>query len=204
METMQQEQKINKNEGLKEKIDALRSARSRNNRPVDKILFDEESLNEELRLIIKEIPRGDLQELQKQRITEYREVTQDGAKILEWVRQDKELIMLSFIDGREYLKLPNRAFVVHKMKERVDKMLEKETIRPEDAHSMARLDLDMNGLKALNDLGGHKSGDEGLKLVSEVLKNGETVRWLREQGIEAVASIEGGDELAWLYMEKLI
>lgn len=194
---MNKDQKIEKNETkeeISEKIKVIKEAHEQVEKTGAEIKLSNEEIDQEILSIIDEIPRDDLQDEEKRRVAEYREATKDNSKILEWVKKDKELIMLSYMDGRDYLKLPNRAFVRYKIEKRLDKIMDKENVGIEDMHKIARFDFDMNGLKALNDLGGHASGDEGLRLFSEVIKSGKTIQWLKEMGMETMASIEGGDE----------
>lgn len=194
---MNKDQKIEKNETkeeISEKIKVIKEAHEQVEKLGAEIKLSNEEIDREILSIIDEIPRDDLQDEEKRRVAEYREATKDNSKILEWVKKDKELIMLSYMDGRDYLKLPNRAFVRYKIEKRLDKIMDKENVGIEDMHKIARFDFDMNGLKALNDLGGHASGDEGLRLFSEVIKSGKTIQWLKEMGMETMASIEGGDE----------
>jgi GGDEF domain-containing protein len=56
------------------------------------------------------------------------------------------------------------------------------------------MNLDMNGLKAINDIGGHTAGNDALKMFADILKSGKTTEWLKEMGLEVTSSAEGGDE----------
>lgn len=144
--------------------------------------------------LLEEIPRRELREIEERRIELYNKGGLDQQTIEALVRGDIELILMSYMDGRAYLRMPNREFIEFKLAHHIGEIIDRDIVKTEDLYSVARINFDMNGLKTLNDIGSHTSGNEGLSMFANVLKNGETVKWLEAQGIEVAASAEGGDE----------
>lgn len=115
--------------------------------------------------------------------------------VVEEARYDISDIMEKYKDNRDYLDVYNRAYVDSKQQDWLQQLFEKTTPTENDLNTIARINFDMNGLKPLNDLGGHSSGNKALFIFSEILKNGKTSTLLKEKyGIEIISSIEGGDE----------
>jgi len=109
-----------------------------------------------------------------------------------------KLEMLAYLDRRTYLRMYNRKFVEHKLNDSIKAVVSNKALSEGDLYGIARINFDLNGLKALNDLGGHESGNKGLRLFSEMLRAGDTTKWLKDQGIKVMASAEGGDEFGLL------
>jgi GGDEF domain-containing protein len=59
--------------------------------------------------------------------------------------------------------------------------------------------IDLDGLKAVNDIAGHNEGTEYLKRVLDVLQNGTTTNALRARGINVHVGPDGGDEFLVLF-----
>src|SRR3989338_9916721 len=105
------------------------------------------------------------------------------------------LEMLAYLDRRKYLGMYNRRFSEYKIAEHVRAIVAREAQEERDLYSLARVNFDLNGLKALNDLGGHEAGNRGLKLFANILNFGSTTLWLRDElKLNVVTSAEGGDE----------
>ncbi|HEY9583231.1 MAG TPA: GGDEF domain-containing protein [Candidatus Paceibacterota bacterium] len=105
------------------------------------------------------------------------------------------LEMLAYLDRRAYLGMYNRRWAEHKIGEYVRRLVDHPKHESKDIYSLARVNLDLNGLKALNDLAGHEAGNKGLKLFANILNFGATTIWLRDElHLEVTTSAEGGDE----------
>ncbi len=105
------------------------------------------------------------------------------------------LEMLAYLDRRKYLGMYNRDWSEHKIRERIREIVSRENQEERDLYSLARVNFDLNGLKALNDLGGHEAGNKGLKLFANILNFGATTIWLRDElHLQVTPSAEGGDE----------
>lgn len=103
--------------------------------------------------------------------------------------------MLAYLDRRQYLGMYNRRWAEHKISEYIRRLVDHPRHNPKDIYSIARVNMDLNGLKALNDLAGHDAGNKGLKLFANILNFGATTIWLRDDlGLEVTTSAEGGDE----------
>ena len=124
------------------------------------------------------------------------------------------LEMLAYLDRRKYLGMYNRQWSEHKIREYVRNIVGKESHEEADLYTLARVNFDLNGLKALNDLGGHAAGNRGLKLFANILNFGATTLWLRDElKLTVVTSAEGGDEFGLVitgskdlreYAEKIV
>lgn len=109
------------------------------------------------------------------------------------------LLSNAYMNNRMYLQIYNRRFVEMKMIEAIERILRRETEFTEaDFYGIARINFDFNGLKALNDLGGHDTGNRGLRIFTDILKGGETTRWLEELGYIVIPSAEGAEEFGIL------
>lgn len=76
----------------------------------------------------------------------------------------------------------------------IEELVKDKEVTIADLRKIVRVNFDLNGLKPMNDLGGHEMGNEGLRIFSDILKEGETTKWLEEAGFKVIPSSEGGDE----------
>lgn len=115
------------------------------------------------------------------------------------MEQYVKLLSSAYLNSRAYLSIYDRRFIDMKMIERIEKLLlQDDEFIEKDFYNLARVNFDFNGLKALNDLGGHLAGNRGLRIFIEILKAGETTRWLEEQGFTVIPSAEGAEEYGML------
>lgn len=117
-------------------------------------------------------------------------------EIFDEIKNLVKLELLAYTETkREYIGLYNQKFSQRKTFWYIKEIITRKLLSEKDFYSFARLDFDMNGLKALNDLSGDYSvGSESLRMVSNILENGQTTKWLRNKKLEVFVSIEGGDE----------
>lgn len=101
----------------------------------------------------------------------------------------------TFLDRR--FDLPNRPYVERQMYAAIDERVA-ENASLNDLRRIGRVFIDVNGLKAVNDLAGAAQGDEYLRRIANFLRNEDAPirRKLLEQGISVLVSVEGGDEFA--------
>jgi len=79
------------------------------------------------------------------------------------------LEMLAYLDRRKYLGMYNRQWAEHKIGEYIRKVVASPSKEEKDLYTLGRVNFDLNGLKALNDLGGHAAGNKGLMLFANIL-----------------------------------
>ncbi len=150
-------------------------------------------------LRIEKVLRGLPEEITdnvNQKIDFYKEKGFSEEEIFREVKNLVKLELLAYTETkREYIGLYNQKFSQRKTFWFIKEIIARKPILEKDFYSFARLDFDLNGLKALNDLTGDYSiGSESLYIVSRILGEGKTTKWLREKGLEVFVSIEGGDE----------
>ncbi len=161
-----------------------------------------ESKIEKLLSLIPE-PEGsdiNLRTEEKNRVLLLKEKGFSPEEIVEFVKNDVNLIKLSYQDRRPCFKEPlfNRKYIEFELAKKVGSAFEKKELSKPDLEKIAIINFDLNGLKALNDLGGHTSGDRGLGILAEILQNGETIKWLKENGVDSIPFTQGGDEFGAL------
>lgn len=143
-----------------------------------------------------------LREEESKKISKLREKGFSNEEIAEFVNKDVTLVKLSYQDRRPCFKeaLFNRKYIEFELAKKIQSVLEKHGSEfvQEDMEKVAVINFDLNGLKALNDLGGHAKGDRGLGILAEILQGGKTVRWLKEKGINSIPFTQGGDEFGLL------
>lgn len=68
-----------------------------------------------------------------------------------------------------------------------------------DLRRSGKIFLDVNGLKAINDFSSHKKGDAFLEKLMDTLKNNNIINaYIKEKGLQAEITREGGDEFSFL------
>ena len=144
--------------------------------------------------MLADIPREELREEVRELIQIIQESSRDDKTKLNQSEKACKHILMSYMDGREYLRMPNREFIEYRIYRSITEILENKKLGREDLYKVARINFDLNGLKVMNDVGGHGAGNLGLKIFASIIKEGETTRWLNTQGIQTAASAEGGDE----------
>lgn len=154
----------------------------------------------------------DLRKEEEQRIGLLRKKGFSSQEVAEFIKRDVDLIKMSYQDRRPCFKeaIFNRKYIEAELFKKLQK------ISPDDIEAKNRIaviNFDLNGLKALNDLGGHSTGDRGLGILAEILQGKKpdlnkneslvenkegTVVWLRSIGINIIPFTQGGDEFGIL------
>jgi len=157
------------------------------------------------------LPEEKLQEFQKygvpeEKINEIRERQKDVSKenVEEFLKKQIDITAAEVRNGfmaemgkdneGKQIMMPNKGFSKFESQQRICNILEKDS-SPEALKKVARISLDLNGLKAINDLNAsHEQGDAYLLMVKKVLDNPEITSFASERGLSYVATRDGGDE----------
>lgn len=116
-----------------------------------------------------------------------------GDDLKEEVIEVRRLLKLAYEDTR--FDMENKPYSKLQAMKRIDELFEKKDVNMESLKQVARISFDLNGLKAVNDLtGSHEKGDLYLRMMIDVLKSDEATAWLTERNMEAVITVDGGDE----------
>lgn len=99
-----------------------------------------------------------------------------------------------YIDNRPYVRMAKRSLSEHRMGLMIGEIIKNKELNVSELRKIVRINFDLNGLKPMNDLGGHDKGNEGLKIFSDILREGKTTKWLEDAGFKVIPSSEGGDE----------
>lgn len=92
-------------------------------------------------------------------------------------------------------EIPNGSYLRHEIAHLVDTLVN-EKLNLTRIRGLGLINIDVNGLKAVNDIAGHEKGTQYLKRIVETLKNGHTTKDLEDNGIDVFVSSNGGDEFA--------
>ncbi len=153
-----------------------------------------EDLEAKFQRMLKTIPDEIIRNRVAKIIDVLKRETVSRGGMTEIVEDSVHLNLEHYFDSREYVKLARKELSKYRLSQIIDTIADKETISTDDLKKVVRVAFDLNGLKAMNDLGGHKQGDEGLRMFSTVLREGKTTKWLEGKGFEVLPSSEGGDE----------
>ncbi len=167
--------------------------------------MDSDALDNKVSELIRVLPR-ELAQMVRARYSFYKSKIPalSESEVLTEISNLVRLEMLAFLDRRQYLGMYNRRFAEYKIAEHVKAIVERPNLGEKELYTLARINFDLNGLKALNDLGGHEAGNKGLKLFSNILNFGATTLWLRDElGLSVISSAEGGDEFGILLYGEL-
>jgi len=161
--------------------------------------MDDKKLDNEIEALLEGMP-NELKDSVVRKVDFYKTKSTcfTNEEILKEAKERMRLEMLAYLDRRTYLRMYNRKFVEHKLYDSIVSVVSNQALGEGDLYGIARINFDLNGLKALNDLGGHEAGNQGLKLFADALRAGETTSWLKDQGIKVMVSAEGGDESGML------
>ena len=126
-------------------------------------------------------------------IDDLRESSKDDESFRRLLNKEVERAMAQYIDAR--FNMPNKVFAKAEVRSAIDGLLGNQSSL-EDLKRVARVSIDVNGLKAVNDLnrGDHSKGDIFLEAVAEAINIEEIIVPLRDAGITAIITADGGDE----------
>ena len=95
----------------------------------------------------------------------------------------------------ERFGMPSKIFAKEEVKHFIDMLLSNDASL-DDFKKVARISIDVNGLKAVNDLnrGDHSKGDIFLEIVARVIKDEQIIAIFKEQGVTLIPTSDGGDE----------
>jgi len=92
-------------------------------------------------------------------------------------------------------EIPNGSYLRYEISHLVDSLVN-EKVNITKIRGLGLINFDVNGLKAINDIAGHEKGNEYLRKIVNVLKNGHTTKDLEDNGVKVFVSSNGGDEFA--------
>ena len=126
-------------------------------------------------------------------IKDLRESSKDDESFRILLDQEVGRAMTQYIDAR--FKMPNKVFAKAEVRRAIDGLLGNHSSL-EDLKRVARVSIDVNGLKAVNDLnrGDHSKGDVFLEAVVAAIGMEEVLKPLKDAGITPVITSDGADE----------
>ncbi len=92
-------------------------------------------------------------------------------------------------------EIPNGSYLRYELTHLVDKLVN-DKINLTKIRGLGLINIDVNGLKAVNDIAGHEAGNEYLNRIVNVFKSGHTTKDLEDHGVRVFISSNGGDEFA--------
>ncbi|MDD5528073.1 MAG: hypothetical protein PHO56_03830 [Patescibacteria group bacterium] len=108
----------------------------------------------------------------------------------------------SYIDGFGMLNGEYGKMVI--MNE-IDRLLDNEKKSAENLKRIAMVNMDLNGLKAVNDLNDHSVGNEYLNLAVDVLNSRELTVWADTRRLKIIPIHDSGDEFSLIVVgEELV
>ena len=92
-------------------------------------------------------------------------------------------------------EIPNGSYLRFEISHLIDTLVN-EKINLTRIRGLGLINIDVNGLKAINDIVGHEKGTEYLKRIVNTIKSGHTTKDLEDNGVRVFVSSNGGDEFA--------
>lgn len=134
--------------------------------------------------------------LQKEMIRAFERFQKKGLRgddLKEEVVEIRRILKAVYEDPR--FEMENKVYAKLQAIKMIDGIFNEENLTAESFRKIARISFDLNGLKAVNDLtGSHGQGDKYLRLMVDVVRGEKATSWLMQKGMEAVITIDGGDE----------
>src|SRR3989344_3743014 len=124
-------------------------------------LMDDKTLDEKLAKLLVGLPR-ELSNVVREKVAFYKtkQPVFTPEEIYQEARGLVRLEMLAYLDRRTYLGMYNRRWAEHKISEYIRQIVARPSMGDRDLYCLARINFDLNGLKALNDPGGHEAGNK--------------------------------------------
>lgn len=103
----------------------------------------------------------------------------------------------------ERFGMPSKLFAKEEVKHAIDELLSNNA-NLQDLKKVARISIDANGLKAVNDLnrGDHSKGDVFLEIVARVVKDEHMIDAFKKQGVKLIPTSDGGDEFGLVVISE--
>ncbi len=115
-------------------------------------------------------------------------------EIVAEVLERKNMVKHTYKTFGEYLGMYKKTYLRYVLRDYIDERCRNDSSNI-SVHCIAKGALDMNGLKAVNDLGGsHALGAQLVMEFSRILKSGRTTQFLKSLGMQVIPFSENGDE----------
>lgn len=144
--------------------------------------------------ILEQLPK-DLRETVSKNFQRFKSYGLTESQLLSELKHDIETIKIAYEDKR--FEIPNGSYLRYEIKHLIDDLVasfSEKDFNLTKIRGLGVINMDVNGLKTINDIIGHDAGTEYLRRVVEVFKNGTTTKNLEAKGINIFISSNGGDE----------
>ncbi len=153
-----------------------------------------ESSEKMLPKVLEQLPK-DLRETVSQNFQRFKSYGLTESQLLSELRHDVETIKMAYEDKR--FEIPNGSYLRYEIKHLIDDLVTNfsdTNINLTKIRGLGVINLDVNGLKTVNDIVGHEAGTQYLQRVVSVFTDGITTKELQSKGINVFVSSNGGDE----------
>lgn len=144
--------------------------------------------------VLEQLPK-DLREIVSLNFQRFKSYGLTEQQLLAELSHDVETMKMAYEDKR--FEIPNGSYLRYEIKHLIDNLVASfsdTNINLTKIRGLGVINLDVNGLKTVNDIIGHDAGTEYLRRVVSVFTNGTTTKELEAKGINVFVSSNGGDE----------
>ncbi len=123
----------------------------------------------------------------------------DPEKIPQALLKKKREVENMYLERK--FQIPNKDYMRLEGAKVINEIFSEDEPNPEKTRNIGVINIDLNGLKCVNDLpASHEKGDQYLKMVVDILKDGTTTRMAKEMGINVFLGRQNdaGDEFTIL------